>query len=299
MTQITAGEVKTLREKTGAGMMDCKKALQESSGDMEAAVDWLRTKGLAAAQKKAGRVASDGLVALSTDGASGSLVEVNSETDFVARNDKFQAFAETVAGLVAAAGGDVQALKAIEYPGSGHSVAEELTQLIATIGENLQLRRAACLAAADGVVGTYMHGATAPGLGRIGVLVGVSSTAGDKAALEALAKQLAMHIAASAPQSVSVASLDPETVARERAVLTEQARESGRPENIVEKMVEGRLRKFYEDSVLLEQTWVHDGESRVAQVLEEAAQRLGAPVSVTEFVRFALGEGIEKVDEEG
>jgi len=299
MTQITAGEVKTLREKTGAGMMDCKKALQESDGDMEAAVDWLRTKGLAAAQKKAGRVAADGLIALCAADATGSLVEVNSETDFVARNDKFQAFAETVAGLVAAAGGDVEALKGAEYPGAGHSVAEELTQLIATIGENLQLRRAACVTAENGVVGSYMHGAAASGLGRIGVLVAVSSTAGDKAALEALAKQLAMHIAASAPQSVSVEALDPETVARERAVLTEQARESGRPENIIEKMVEGRLRKFYEDSVLLEQTWVHDGESRVAKVLQEAEKSLGAPVSVTEFVRFALGEGIDRSEDEG
>jgi elongation factor Ts len=295
MTQINAGEVKSLRERTGAGMMDCKKALQESGGDMEAAIDWLRTKGLAAAQKKAGRIAADGLVAIAVSDAAGSMVEVNSETDFVARNEQFRAFAATVAGLVAAAGGDIEALKAVPYPGSSHNVGAELSQLVATIGENLQLRRAACLKAAGGVVGAYVHAAAAPGLGRIGVLVGVKSGA-DRAELEPLAKQLAMHIAATAPQAVSVAALDPQAVARERAVLAEQARESGRPENIIEKMVEGRLRKFYQDSVLLEQTWVHDGESRVGKVIEDASKRLGAPIEVTEFVRFALGEGVEKAE---
>jgi len=292
MTQITAGEVKALRDKTGAGMMDCKKALQECAGDMEQATDWLRTKGLAAAQKKAGRTAADGLVAVTAADGVGSLLEVNSETDFVARNDKFQAFAAGAATLVADANGDVEALKGKTYPGTEHSVDEELTQLIATIGENLVLRRAACIRVAKGIVGSYVHSATAPGLGRIGVLVGVESAA-DAATLEPIARQLAMQIAASAPQAVDVAELDPDVVARERAVLAEQARESGRPENIVEKMVEGRLRKFYQDVVLLQQTWVHDGESTVAKVLERAADELGQPVKVTGFARFALGEGVE------
>lgn len=295
MTQITAGEVKTLRERTGAGMMDCKKALQECAGDMEAAQDWLRSKGLAAAQKKAGRVAADGLVALTVSDGSGSLIEVNSETDFVARNADFQAFVTAVAGLVGEAGGDIETLKAATYPGSDHSVDEELTRLIATIGENLVLRRAARIGVDEGVVGAYVHGATAPGLGRIGVLVALSSS-GDAAVLEPLAKQIAMHVAATAPQAVEVAQLDADVVARERAVLTEQARESGRPENIIEKMVEGRLRKFYQDAVLLEQTWVHDGESTVAKVLEEAAAKLGAPVRVSGFVRFALGEGVDTAE---
>jgi len=292
MTEITASQVKNLREKTGAGMMDCKKALQECAGDLEAAQDWLRTKGLAAAQKKAGRVAADGLVALAVGERTGSLVEVNSETDFVARNDEFKAFVGNVATQVAASGGDVEALKAASYPGAGHSVQEELTRLIATIGENLVLRRAACLQVDQGVIGSYVHSAASPGLGRIGVIVALQSGA-DSAALEPLAKQIAMHIAAAAPQSVDVADLDAEVVARERAVLAEQARESGRPENIIEKMVEGRLRKFYQDAVLLEQTWVHDGESSVAKVLAEAAKSLGAPVRVSGFVRFALGEGLE------
>ncbi|MDP6709461.1 MAG: translation elongation factor Ts [Alphaproteobacteria bacterium] len=293
MSQITASEVKALREQTGAGMMDCKKALQESDGDMEAAVDWLRTKGLAAAQKKAGRIASEGLVAVRVEGAAGSLVEVNSETDFVARNDKFQAFVNAVSELAAAANGDIDALKLADYPGAGQSVEAELTSLIATIGENLTLRRTATLSVEKGVVGAYVHSATAPGLGRIGVIVGLES-AGDAAALEPLAKQIAMHIAATAPAAVSVDSLDPALVTRERNVLTEQARESGRPENIIEKMVEGRLSKFFQEAVLLEQTWVHDGESKVAKIVEEAGSTAGAPIQVAGFVRFALGEGIDK-----
>ncbi len=297
MSQVTATEVKALREQTGAGMMDCKKALQESDGDMEAAVDWLRTKGLAAAQKKAGRVAADGLVAARADGTTGCLVEVNSETDFVARNDKFQAFVDAVAGLAATAGGDIEALKAADYPDAGHSVEAELTDLVATIGEKLMLRRTAKLSVDTGVVGTYVHSVTAPGLGRIGVLVGLES-AGDKAVLEPLAKQIAMHVAATAPESVSIDSLDPATVERERNVLTEQARESGRPEEIIEKMVEGRLGKFFQEAVLLEQTWVHDGESKVAKIVEEATTAAGAPIVVAGFVRFALGEGIEKATQD-
>jgi len=293
MAQITAAQVKELREKTGAGMMDCKKALQETDADMEAAVDWLRTKGLAAAAKKAGRVASEGLVAIAAEGRTGAIVEVNSETDFVARNEQFQAFARNVAEVVREAGDEIDAVNAAAYPGAGHSVAEELTNLIATIGENMSLRRAAVLAVSEGVVASYMHAASAPGLGRIGVLVALES-AGDVGKLEAFGKQMAMHIAAAAPEAVDVAALDAGLVERERAVLVEQARESGKPENIIEKMVEGRLRKYYEDVVLMEQTWVIDGETRLKQVLEAAAKDVGAPVAVAGFVRFALGEGIEK-----
>jgi elongation factor Ts len=291
MAAISAAQVKELREKTGAGMMDCKKALTENDGDMEAAVDWLRTKGLAAAAKKAGRVASEGLVAC--DGNRGAVVEVNSETDFVARNEQFQAFVGNVAKLALETGGDLEALTAAAYPGTGRNVADELTQLIATIGENMSLRRVATISVDQGVVTSYVHAAAAPGLGRIGVLVGLES-AGDAGKLGELGRQLAMHVAAATPQSVAVADLDPAAVERERNVLIEQARESGKPENIIEKMVEGRLRKFYEEVVLSEQVWVIDGESRVSQVLEQAAGEIGAPVKVAGFVRFALGEGIEK-----
>jgi len=293
MAQITAAQVKELRDKTGAGMMDCKKALQENDGDMEAAVDWLRTKGLAAAAKKAGRVASEGLVAITAGDGRGAMVEVNSETDFVARNEQFQQFVRTVAEIVLATGDDLDAIKAADYPGTGRNVEEELTHLIATIGENLSLRRACRVDVDEGTVASYMHAASAPGLGRIGVLVALRSTA-DRGSLDAFGRQLAMHIAAAAPQALDVAALDPQLVERERSVLIEQARDSGKPENIIEKMVEGRLRKYYEDVVLLEQTWVIDGESRLSQVLEATAKELGAPVSVAGFARFALGEGIEK-----
>jgi elongation factor Ts len=293
MAEITAARVKELREKTGAGMMDCKKALAESGGEMEAAIDWLRTKGLAAAQKKAGRVAAEGLVAAVAEGVRGAAVEVNAETDFVARNELFQDFVGVVAKLALEAGGDLEKLKAAPYPGAGRSVAEELTQRIAKIGENMTLRRTAALAVDRGVVGAYVHGAVKPGMGRIAVLVALESPgATDK--LDALAKQIAMHVAAAAPRALSIAELDPAAVERERAVLTEQARESGKPADVVAKMVEGRLRKFYQEVVLLEQTWVHDGESRVAQVVERAARELGAPISIKGFVRYALGEGIER-----
>ncbi len=293
MTNITAALVKELRDKTGAGMMDCKKALQENAGDMEAAVDWLRSKGLAAAAKKAGRVAAEGLVAVDADGTAGAVVEVNSETDFVARNEQFQGFVANMAALAKSAGGDIAALQAADYPGTGRNVADELTQLIATIGENMSLRRAAVINVDSGVVGSYVHGAVRPGMGRIGVLVGLNS-AGDSAKLAELGKQIAMHIAAASPESVSVDDLDPAAVERERSVLVEQARESGKPENIIEKMVEGRLRKFYEEVVLQQQTWVHDGERTVAKVLEDAGREVGAEVKITAFVRFSLGEGIEK-----
>lgn len=293
MAEITAALVKELREKTGAGMMDCKRALAESKGDMEAAVDWLRTKGLAAAQKKASRVAAEGLVAAVAEGARGAVVEVNAETDFVARNDLFQEFVGAVAQLALSTDGDVEKLKAAPYPGADRSVAEELTQRIATIGENLTLRRTATLSVGQGVVRSYVHSAIKPGMGRIAVLVGLESAAPAEK-LENLAKLLAMHIAAAAPRALAVDDLDPALVARERSVLTEQARESGKPADVVAKMVEGRLRKFYQDVVLLEQTWVHDGESRVAKVVEQAAKEAGAPIKVAGFVRYALGEGIER-----
>ena len=233
MTQVSAAMIKDLRGKTGAGMMDCKKALEESEGDIEAAVDWLRTKGLAAAAKKAGRVAAEGLVAVQADGNKGAVVEVNSETAFVARNDQFQDFARTVVGLVQSSGsGDLDTLQSVAYPGSERNVGEELTHMIAPIGENMSLRRADTLSVAEGVVANYVHSAAAPGLGRIGVLVGLESS-GDQAQLAALAKQVAMHVAAASPQSVSTDDLDPEAVERERAVLSEQARDSGKPEEIL------------------------------------------------------------------
>ncbi len=293
MVEITATLVKELREKTGAGMMDCKKALGETAGDVEQAVDWLRKKGLAAAAKKAGRVAAEGLVGSASSGTVGALLEVNAETDFVGRNDKFQAFVTETAGLVLTTGEDVEALKAAAYPGKGHAVQEELTQLIATIGENMSIRRGARLSVTDGAVATYIHSATAPGLGKIGVLVALEST-GDKAALAVLGKQIAMHIAATAPLSLSVDNLDQKAVQRERDVLTEQARASGKPDAVIEKMIEGRIRKFYEEVVLLEQVYVIDGESRVKDIVAKAAKDLGTPVALTGFVRYALGEGIEK-----
>ncbi|MEJ2121721.1 MAG: translation elongation factor Ts [Alphaproteobacteria bacterium] len=293
MAEITAALVKQLREKTGAGMMDCKKALSETDGDIEGATDWLRTKGLAAAAKKAGRVAAEGLVGVSIEGDTGSVVEVNSETDFVARNDAFQDFVRNVTQLGLAAGGDLEALKAADYPGSGRSVADELTEMIATIGENMGLRRAASLSAEGGVLASYTHAAASPGLGKIGVLVALKSS-GDADKLAAFGKQLAMHIAATNPQSVAVADLDSAVVEREREVLKEQAIESGKPPEIAEKMVEGRLRKFYEEVVLLEQTFVIDNETKISKAVEAAAADAGAPVEVTGFVRFALGEGIER-----
>ncbi|MCM8733432.1 translation elongation factor Ts [Azospirillum sp. A1-3] len=293
MAEITASLVKELREKTGAGMMDCKKALNETQGDLEGAVDWLRKKGLAAAAKKSGRVAAEGLVAVATAGTKGAVVEVNAETDFVARNDKFQAFAAKTAELALTSAGDVEALKAATYPGTSHTAQDELTSLIATVGENMNLRRAVTLSVSAGVVVSYVHSAIAPGLGKIGVLVALEST-GDTAKLADLGKQIAMHIAAARPDALDIADVDSSSLERERNVLAEQARASGKPENIIEKMVEGRVRKYYEEVCLLEQTYVIDGETKVRKVVENAAKDIGAPVKVTAFTRFALGEGIEK-----
>ncbi len=292
MMSVTAALVKELREKSGAGMMDCKKALNETNGDMDAAIDWLRTKGLAAAAKKSGRVASEGLVAISVSGTLGALVELNSETDFVSRNDDFQTFAKTLSSLALTAS-DIEALKAMDYPNTGRTVAEELTHKIATIGENMSLRRMEKVSVESGAIVPYIHNATADGLGRIGVLVGLSSSA-DSAVLSGLGKQIAMHIAATTPASISVDDLDPEMVARERDVLIEQAKASGKPQEIAEKMVEGRLRKYYEEVVLLEQTFVIDGETKVGNVIEAAAKDAGADIKLTHFAHFILGDGIEK-----
>ena len=292
MMSVTAALVKELREKSGAGMMDCKKALNETNSDMDAAIDWLRTKGLAAAAKKSGRVASEGLVAISVSGTLGALVELNSETDFVSRNDDFQTFAKTLSSLALTAS-DIEALKAMDYPNTGRTVAEELTHKIATIGENMSLRRMEKVSVESGAIVPYIHNATADGLGRIGVLVGLSSSA-DSAVLSGLGKQIAMHIAATTPASISVDDLDPEMVARERDVLIEQAKASGKPQEIAEKMVEGRLRKYYEEVVLLEQTFVIDGETKVGNVIEAAAKDAGADIKLTHFAHFILGDGIEK-----
>ncbi len=293
MAEITAALVKDLREKTGAGMMDCKKALTETKGEFEAAVDWLRKKGLAAAAKKAGRVAAEGLVAVAVDGPAGALVEVNAETDFVARNEQFQGFVRSVAAAALAKGDDIEALKAAK--------GAELTQLIATVGENMSLRRAKRLTVNSGVVASYLHSQAAPGLGRIGVLVALESSAPhDK--LAALGRQIAMHVASAKPEALTQAEVDTKALERERNVLAEQARASGKPEAIIAKMVEGRLRKYYEDVVLMEQTYLgppvasgdSGGDMKVAKVIEVASKQLGAPVKITGFVRFALGEGIEK-----
>jgi elongation factor Ts len=293
MAEVTAGLVKELREKTGAGMMDCKRALGETGGDIEGAVDWLRKKGLAAAAKKAGRVAAEGLVGVATRGGAVAVVEVNSETDFVARNDLFQGFVRTVAGLAVATNGDVEALREAAYPGTGRTVGAELTELVARIGENLVLRRSQRLAVDKGLVASYMHNSLAPGLGKIGVLVALESEA-DGEALAALGRQLAMHVAAATPLYLDTASVPGSALDRERDVLREQARASGKDEAIVERMVEGRLRKFYEETVLLEQIFVVDGESRVAKVVEAAGKAAGKPIRLAGFVRFALGEGIER-----
>jgi elongation factor Ts len=291
MAEITATLVKDLREKTGAGMMDCKKALTEVAGDVEAAIDWLRKKGLAAAAKKSGRVASEGLVGVAAEPGKAAVVEVNAETDFVARNPTFQAFVEQVAKIALTVGDDVEKIKAAQYPGTGRSVAEELTHLVATIGENMTIRRAKVLSAPGGVVATYVHQALKPGLGKIGVLAAVAGDdAGD--ALNALGRQIGMHVAASRPDALDISSVSPEALEREKAVLTEQAKASGRPDHVIAKMVEGRVQKFYEEVALLEQVWVHDGKSRVKDVVKNAS------ANVIGFARFALGEGIEKPKED-
>jgi elongation factor Ts len=293
MAQVSATLVKQLRDQTGAGMMDCKTALQESDGDLEAANDWLRKKGLAAAAKKAGRVAAEGLIGLAGAPTRAALVEVNSETDFVARNEEFQALVREIAAIAPEAGGDLERLRDMILPSAGQSVAEAINEAIGRIGENLSLRRTDTLAVEHGAIGTYVHSALAPGLGKIGVLVGLQST-GDPDGLAALGKQLAMHVAAARPLAVSADKVDPATVERERAIFIEQARATGKPENVLGKIVEGRMRKFFEEQVLLEQTFVVDPDVKVKDAIDRVAERTGSSIMVTGFVRYGLGEGLEK-----
>ena len=296
MTNISASIVKELREMTAAGMMDCKKALAETGGDIESAVDLLRKKGLAKAAKKSGRTAAEGLVGVATNAGLGALVEVNSETDFVARNPEFQAFAKTSASLALQSDGNLDALLAAPMADGG-TVSEMLSNLVAKIGENMAVRRTAVLSASPGVVVSYVHNAVAPELGKIGALVAIQSSA-DADKLAALGKQLAMHVVATSPLALDVSSLDPNVVARERAILADQARESGKPENVVEKMIEGRMRKFYEESVFLSQVFVIDSETRIEKVLENAGKEFDAAVEIAGYLRFAVGEGIDKPTED-
>jgi elongation factor Ts len=293
MTNITAALVKELRDKTGAGMMDCKNALTETGGDMEAAIDWLRKKGISKAGKKAGRVAAEGLVGVAVSGNAGALVEVNAETDFVARNEEFKSFVKSAADIALVEGGDLAKLLGAKHGAS--TVQQTLTEMVAKIGENMSVRRTIALAVNPGAVAAYVHNATSPELGKIGVLVALKSTA-DQGKLAALAKQVAMHIAAANPLAISPEHLSKEVVDRERAVQTEIARQSGKPEAVIEKMMEGRMRKFYEETVLLSQTFVIDGENQVSKVIEMASKDMGAPITVEGFVRFQVGEGIEKVE---
>lgn len=295
---VTAESVRELREKTGAGMMDCKKALTECQGDMEQAIDWLRKKGLSQAAKKSGRTAAEGLVGVKAAATGGAMVEVNAETDFVGRNEHFQNFVRTVTDIaLTQKTSDVEALKAAAYPETGRTVAEELTHLIAVIGENMNVRRCASLTVGQGIVGSYVHNAVVPGMGRIGVLVALESTA-SPAALEPMAKHLALHIAAAFPQALSRDDLSAEIVAREKAIVEEQAKASGRPDDVIAKMVEGRMRKFYEESVLLEQVSVVDGTKTIQTLIDELAKEAAAPVKVAGFKRFQLGEGIEKEEKD-
>ena len=292
---ISATQVKELRDKTGAGMMDCKAALTETGGDIEAAVDWLRKKGLSKAAKKSGRTAAEGLVGVAVAGTEAAVVEVNSETDFVARNAEFQEIVATIAKVAIGAKGDVAALAAAAYPGAGKAVAERLTDAVAKIGENMQLRRTAYLSVGDGVVASYIHNQVAEGLGKIGVLVALESTA-DKAALLAFGRELAMHVAAHDPTPLAVTTeeVDPALVERERGIFVEQAKQSGKPDAVVEKMVEGRIRKYYEEVTLLKQHFVLNPDLTIEAAVAAKAKELGAPMAIKAFVRFVIGEGIEK-----
>ena len=292
-TDIKASDVKALRDRTGAGMMDCKNALVACEGDAEKAIDWLRKKGLSAAAKKAGRVAAEGLVGVCVNGKNGTLIEVNAETDFVARNDTFQKFVGTIVELANRSNSDIDSLKNLSYPETGRTVAEELTNLIATIGENMDLRRVGHLSVSEGVVAFYVHNKISDNLGKIGILVGLEST-GDKAKLLELGKKISMHIAAASPKSVNVSDLDPALVAKETEIVAEQARNSGKKEEFIPKIVEGRLSKFYGEVVLMEQIFVIDGSSKIRDVITEAEKDLGAPIKVIGFLKFVLGEGIEK-----
>ncbi len=291
MAEITAAMVKDLREKTGVGMMDCKAALAATNGDMDAAVDWLRAKGLAKAAKKSTRVAAEGLVGLSVAGTTGAVVEVNSETDFVARNEKFQAMVAEIAKLALGAGGDLEKLKTAKFPGSHHAVAEYVAEMVATIGENMTVRRTSALSVKDGVIGSYIHNQAAPGMGKIGVLVALEST-GNKESLAQFGRMLAMHVAASNPISMDISGVPAETIAREKAILEEK--NAGKPANVLEKIVASGLKTYAKENTLLEQAYVHDGAKTVTQAIGEAAKAAGADVKLTGFVRMQLGEGIEK-----
>lgn len=296
---VSASEIKELREKTGAGMMDCKKALTEVDGDIEAAVDWLRKKGLAAAAKKSGRVAAEGLVAVTTEGNKGALIELNAETDFVARNEQFQQIAAGIAKTALNTGSnDIEDIKKADYPETGRNVEDEITNAISTIGENMNLRRAACVSVDNGVVSSYVHNATAAGLGRIGVLVAVKSDSSDTAKLEEIGKQIAMHVAAAKPEALNREGVNAETLNREREVLKEQAIASGKPAEIAEKMVEGRIRKYYSEIVLLEQVFVIDGKISVTEFLSNEAKALGSDIEIAGYASFILGDGIEKEEDD-
>ena len=297
MTDITAAMVKDLRESTGAGMLDCKKALVATSGNMDEAVDWLRKKGLASAAKKASRIAAEGLVSVYVEGNKGAVAEVNSETDFVAKNDMFQEYVADAAKVALMSDGDICNMKTFNCPKCGKTFEERLTDLIAKIGENMNLRRAAMVKVNNGVVASYLHNGCGSNLGKIGVLVGLESTA-DKAKLEELGKHIAMHVAASAPLFLNVASVDPAAVEHEKAIFAEQAKASGKPENIIEKMVEGRVRKYYDEVVLEEQAYIMDPDKKVKQVVAEAAKELGTEIKLVDFVRFKLGEGLQKKEED-
>lgn len=298
MSEITASKVKELRESTGAGMLDCKKALVATDGDMEQAVDWLRKKGLASAAKKSSRVAAEGLVAVAVEGNKGAVVEVNSETDFVAKNEMFQEYVEDAAKVALASHGEICDMKTFNCPKCGKTFEERLTDLIAKIGENMTLRRAQTVEVENGVVASYVHNVTRGNLGKIGVLVALESNAADKAKLAELGKHLAMHIAASRPLFQTVSAVDPAAVEREKAIFSEQAKASGKPENIIEKMIEGRIKKYYDEVVFEEQAYIMDPDKKIKQVIADAAKELGADIKVKEFVCFKLGEGIQKKEED-
>jgi len=293
---ISASLVKELREKTGAGMMDCKAALTETKGDIEAAIDWLRKKGLSKAAKKAGRVAAEGLIGISTDGTKGSLVEVNSETDFVARNEQFQEMVTKITSLAGSVKGDVAALLAASYPGKSHTVEEQVKELIATIGENMSVRRAAVLEVSEGVVGSYVHGQVAPGLGKIGVLVALESSGKNTAELEALARQIAMHIAATNPVALDIEGVPAEVLEREKAILADK--NQGKPPQVIEKIVASGMKSYAKDNCLLDQSYIHDPSKSVSQAVKEAEGKAGGPVKLAAFVRYGLGEGIEKKEDD-
>ncbi len=297
MTQITAKLVAELREKTGAPMGECKKALTQTNGNMEDAIDWLRKTGVATAAKKSGRSAAEGLVGVAVSGATGALVEINAETDFVSRNAQFQDLVKNVAQVAVAKKGVIADINAAAYPVGSRNVADEITHTIATIGENMNFRRTASLSAKSGVVSCYIHNAIAPGMGKIGVLVALE-TAGDKTKAESLGKQIAMHVAAANPMALSSDQLDANVIAREKSVFSEQAAASGKPADIIAKMVEGRLRKFYEEVCLIDQVFVVDGETKISQVLANAAKDIGAPVTIGGYIRYAVGEGVAKEEKD-